>query len=123
VERDDKVAFKWLQLPAVKNDIKAKYSLAMMYTSGLRIAKDILKAKQSAGEGYEAGDEICKMVRDKNHLKKLLEKKSFSHMHKIQGTPVSFRLLQDSSFFRSVFLQVLISEDLRCAFTIVRFVT
>ncbi len=68
VEQDDKAAFKWFQLASVQNDIKAKCSLAIMYASGLGIAKDILKAKQLAREGYEAGDEMCKMVWNKNHL-------------------------------------------------------
>jgi hypothetical protein len=68
VERDDRAAFKWFQLAAMQNDLKAKCSLAMMYATGSGTAKDMVKAKQLAREGYEAGEEICKMVWDKNQL-------------------------------------------------------
>ena len=68
VEQDDKEAFRLFSLATAQNDIRAKCGLAMMYASGSGTVKDLLKAKQLAREGYEAGEEICKLVWDKGHL-------------------------------------------------------
>lgn len=68
VEQDDKEAVKWFRLAAAQNYIKAKCGLAMMYASGAGTGKDMLRAKELAREGLNAGEEICKMVWVKNHF-------------------------------------------------------
>jgi len=68
VEQNDREAMKWFQLAAAQNDLKAACGLAMMYASGKGTLKDLAKAKQLAKKGFDAGEEICRLVWTQNHL-------------------------------------------------------
>ncbi|MCL4456380.1 MAG: sel1 repeat family protein [Nitrospirae bacterium] len=66
--KDYKEAIKWYKLAAEKGNALAKCNLAEMYAAGWGTKKDFSIAKKLAKEGYDAGDDYCRVVWDKYDL-------------------------------------------------------